>query len=287
MSQHTVLPVGDVVTETLRFLWNDRRDLFRLIGFPVLVLSILSVVITVFLGGAPKPGEPAPGSFYFGQFVLIVASTVFYVMFAVAWHRRCLKPAEQLTIWTALRWDRRKSVFLMRSVIIAMIVGTAALSILLISSILAFIAGGISTMGGVEGQTLPRGLVLIVTLATLIPAFLLNARLALWVPPAALDQPATLHEAWQAGDGNSWRLFAILLMVTAPGVVLFMFVISTLGVAGVSTGIAGTLTFALIKSLAATFVNYLTIAAGVSGLSMAYKRLRPPHDPGMPFFMNS
>lgn len=285
--QRTTLPVGDIVTETYRFLWDNRRDLLRLIGFPVLVLSILGIAIGIFLGGKPVPGQEAPGSFYFGQFLLIFASTVFYVMFAVAWHRRCLKPAEQMTIWTALRWERRKSLFLMRSITIGVIVGVAALAVFLVSIILAGMVAGFSAIGGVEGQALPRGLVVIVTLATLVPAFLLNARLALWLPPAALDQPLTLPEAWQAGDANSWRIFAILLLITAPGVVLFLFVLSQLVSAGVALGITGTLTFALVKGLAATFINYLTIAAGVSGLSIAYKRLRPPHNPGMPFFTNS
>lgn len=286
MNGHTDLPVGDLVAETYRFLWNNRRDMLRLIALPVLALSILTVAIGIGIGDRPAPGEKPPGTYFFGQFLLVVASTVFYVMFAVAWHRRCLKPAEQQTIWTALRWDQRKTRFLMRSIVIGLVVAAAALAVFLISSIIAAVIGGGSAIGGIEGKAVPRGLVMAITLATLIPALLLNARLALWLPAAAVDQPLTLPEAWQAGDSRSWRLFAILLMVSAPGVALLMLTLPLLASTGAALGIAGTLTFALVKSLVATFIHYLTIAAGVSGLSMAYRRLRPPHDPGMPFFMN-
>ena len=286
MSGHTLLPVGDIVTESYRFLWDNRRDLLRLVGLPVLALSILGIAIGVFIGGRPPAGAEVPATYYFGRILLIAASMAFYVMFAVAWHRRCLKPAQQQTIWTALRWDQRKSLFLVRSLAIGLMVGGAALTIFLISVILSALVAGVSAVGGVTGQALPSGLVTIVTLVTLVPALLLNARLAVWLPAAAIDEPTTLSDAWQAGNARSWRLFAILLLMTAPGVVLFMFALSLTGLAGNALGITGTLTFALINSLAATFINYLTIAAGVSGLSMAYKRLRPPHDPGMPFLMN-
>jgi len=286
MNTQRLLSVGEIVAETYRFLWSNRRDMLRLIALPVLSLSILTVGFNHFVDGRPAPGEHASTAYYVGQAFLVVASFVFYVMFAVAWHRRCLQPAEQLTIWTALRWDRRKTRFLLRSFAIGLIVATGALTVFLISSILAAVVGGVSAIGGVEGQTLPRGLITVVTLATLVPALLLNARLALWLPPAALDQPMTLPEAWQAGDGQSWRLFTILFLVSAPGVILVIFALSLLASLSLALGVNGTLTFGLLSSLAATFINYLTIAAGVSGLSLAYKRLRPPHDPGMPFFMN-
>lgn len=288
MNERIALPVGDIIVETYKFLLNNSRDLLALIGLPVLVLSVLAVVINIFIVETPVPGQEAPGSFYFGQFIMIVASAVFYVMFAVAWHRRCLKPAEQTTIWAALRWDRRKSLFLSRFIAINLIVGIAALPVLLISTIMAGMVAGVSAVSGAaEGPELPFGLLAIVALATLLPAFMLNARLALWLPATALDKRLTLVEAWQAGDGRSWQLFAIFLLTMVPGFVLLIFVVSTLVSAGAALGIAGTLTFALVKGLAATFINYLTIAAGVSGLSFAYKRLHPPHQPGMPFFMNS
>jgi hypothetical protein len=287
MNSPNQLPIGETVAETYKFLWNNRRDMLRLIGLPVLALSILTVAFSLITGGNPPPAEEPSATHYIGQFLLIVASTVFYVMFAVAWHRRCLQPSEQLTIWTALRWDHRKTRYLFRFVVIGLIVAMAALTVFLISSIVGGVVGGVSAFGGIEGKTLPQGLVMIVTFVTLVPALLLNARLAIWLPPAALDRPMTLPEAWQAGDAKSWRLFAILFMVSAPGVFVFLVVLSLMGSLGAALGVVGTLTFALVQSLAATFINYLTIAAGVSGLSMAYKRLRPPHDPGMPYFMNS
>ncbi len=288
MNGQPPLPVGDIVAETYRFLWANRRDMLRLAGLPVLALSILTVVISLGFSGEPlAEGEKSP-VVTIGQFLLIVASTVFYVMFAVAWHRRCLRPDEQATIWTALRWDRRKTRFLVRSIAIGLIVALMALTILLITSIVAAVVGGGATLiGGAEGTTVPRGMITIVTLATVVPALLLNARLALWLPAAALDDPMTLPEAWQAGDGNSWRLFAVLIMVSAPGIMLFMIVLPLLVHGGAALGVGGTLTFSLVKSLVATFINYLVIAASVSGLSMTYKRLRPPSGPGMPFFMNS
>lgn len=288
MSGLQSLPVGDIVAETYRFLWANRRDMLRLAAMPILTLSILVIAITFGLGGEPVEDGEKSVAFTVGQVLLVIASTVFYVMFAVAWHRRCLRPEEQLTIWTALRWDQRKTRFLLRSIAVGLIVAAMALAILLMASIVAGVVGGGATMIiGVGGKSLPRGLVMIVTLATIIPALLLNARLALWLPAAAVDDPMTLPEAWQTGDGRSWRLFSILAMVSAPGIMLFMIAVPILAHAGAAMGVGDTLTFALIKGLVATFIDYVVIAAGVSGLSFTYKRLRPPSGPGMPFFINN
>lgn len=282
------LPVGDTVADTYRFLWTNRRDLLRLAALPVLTLSILVVAITFGLGGEPLEEGKKSAAFTIGEVLLVIASTVFYVMFAVAWHRRCLRPEEQLTIWTALRWDHRKTRFLVRSIAVGLIVAAMALAILLVASIVAAVVGGGATLiSGLGGKTVPRGLITIVTLATIIPALLLNARLALWLPAAAVDDPMTLPEVWQTGDGKSWRLFSILAMVSAPGILLFIVAVPVLAHTGAAIGVGGTLTFALLKSLVATFINYLVIAAGVSGLSLTYRRLRPPSGPGMPFFINS
>ena len=106
------LPIRDAVFEVFQFLWENRLDLLRMIAAPVLALSIFHIALAALFSDSVNTANaqgPMPTGYILAVIVSSLFSTVFYVMFAVAWHRRCLKSEEQTTIWTALRWDGRKS----------------------------------------------------------------------------------------------------------------------------------------------------------------------------------
>lgn len=280
------LAIRDSILDVLGFLWTNRPDLFRMIAAPVLALSVINTAIAALL---PKPETPTTelqSAATFSTALLIGVSFIFYVMFAVAWHRRCLKPEEQTTIWTALRWDKRKTQFMTRSLVIAIILIAVAVSVGVLVTIVGGGIGIVSTVGtGIEGNAVPTLLGAAGTLVIVIFVFLMNSRLALWLPAAAVDDNLTLLETWVLARGNTWRIFAVVLLSSAPGILFFFVVDMAIKIATQSLGMGDTLTFRLIASLALNLANYIVIAIGVSALSTVYRELRHPVSPGMPYYM--
>jgi hypothetical protein len=281
------LPIRNVVFEVFRFLWDNRIDLLHMMAAPVLALSIFGIGISAMITqNAPHPdGTTISGMQVAGLFLAVALPTLFYVMFAVAWHRRCLKSEEQTTILTALRWDRRKTIFLGRVLVITLI----AIAISLPPTSIGMIIGGGAAVGlaagGVGGPSTGMIVLQLAKAAVAVIILLVQARLALWLPAAAVDQKMTIMEAWAIGRRNSWRLVAIFLLSIAPAMVVAVLVSSAFSAIAHATGLAGSLTFRFIAGLALNFVYYIVIAASVSALSISYRELRQPPNRGMPFYV--
>ena len=279
------LSIRNVVFEVFRFLWENRRDLLYMVAAPVLALSIAGILLSAVLGtDAPAdPKTPDPGRVA-ANLISFTLQTLFYVMFAVAWHRRCLRSEEQTTILSALKWDRRKTLFLGRFFVVTLIVIALSLPPMLV----VMIVGGGASMGlaagGVGGAGTGPLVVELVKAVAVILILLLQTRLALWLPAAALDHKMTLMEAWVIGRGNSWRLVAILLLSVAPIMVLALLVGAAVSAVAQMSGLAATLTFRFVAALALIFVYYIVIAASVSALSISYRELRRKPSTGMPYY---
>jgi hypothetical protein len=278
------LSIRNVVFEVFRFLWENRRDLLYMVAAPVLALSIAGILLSALFGTeAPADPKTPDAGRVAANLVSFTLQTLFYVMFAVAWHRRCLRSEEQTTILSALKWDRRKTLFLSRFFVVTLIVIAMSLPPMLV----IVIVGGSASMGlaagGVGGSGTGPLVVELVKAIAVIFILLLQTRLALWLPAAALDQKLTLMEAWVIGRGNSWRLVAILLLSVAPIMLLAILVGAAVGAIAQMSGLAGTLTFRFGAALALFFVYYLVIAASVSALSISYRELRRTPGRGMPY----
>ena len=280
------LSIRDVVFEVFHFLWDNRLDLLRMVAAPVLALSICIVVLSLTLASDPPadPKTPNPGHIV-ANLLSYTLQLVFYVMFAVAWHRRCLRSEEQTTILSALKWDRRKTLFLARFFIILLIMIAASLP----PAIIAAIVGGGASMGlaagGAGGSSTGPLLLNIAKALLIVLMLLLQTRLALWLPAAALDHKMTLMEAWVIGRRNSWRMVAIFLLSAAPIMVAAILVVSAVNAVATMTGLAGTVTFRFIAWLMVLFVYYIVIAASVSALSISYRELRRRPPPGTPYYV--
>lgn len=280
------LSIRDLILDVFSFLWGNRLDLFRMIAAPVLALSVINTAAAALVPRPATPTTEIQTAATISTALLIGVSFIFYVMFAVAWHRRCLKPEEQTTIWTALRWDKRKTQFTIRSMIIGVILVGVAVVAGVFVAILGGGAGMVGTIGtGAEGKAVPTILGIVGTLVIVAVVLLMNSRLALWLPAAAVDDNLTLMETWVLARGNTWRIFAIVLLASAPGILFFFVVDMVMKFAAQSLGMGDTLTFRLIASLALNLANYVVIAIGVSALSSIYKELRHPTSPGMPYYM--
>ncbi len=280
------LMIRETVFEVLQFLWANRPDLVRMIAAPVLALSILHMALaTVFKDYAAAKADGITMLQFFALVVAIALPTVFYVMFAVAWHRRCLRPEEQTTILIALKWDRRKTLFLFRFILISVISLIAALPVLIVSGIVGMTGAGGLAVSGAGGPTTADLIVQVIKLLLLFVVMLVQVRLSLLLPATALDQKLTLMEAWVIGRGNSWRLLAVLLLSVAPAMVIVLLVGSAVGAISQATGLGALLTFRFIGQLALDFASYIVVAASVSALSMSYRALRQRPSPGMPYQM--
>ena len=281
------LSIRDIVFEVFQFLWDARVDLVRMMAAPVFALSILHLVIAAIFHDYDPTAEEVSitGLQFIGLIIGIVLPTLFYVMFAVAWHRRCLKSQEQTTILTALRWDKRKTLFLFRFILISVIALVCALPVLVIGGII----GGTGALGlGAAGGGGPGTLDVMVQLLKTVLIFvvmLVQVRLSLLLPATAIDQKMTLAEAWAIGRGNSWRLLGILLLCMAPAMLVVILVGSAMGAITQSTGLGQALTVEFIVRLVFNLAYYIVIAASVSALSISYRELRQSPGPGMPYQM--
>jgi hypothetical protein len=284
MNGKVTLAVSDIAIRVYQFLWEARTDLLRIAAVPVLLLSILVVVMRTILADQPQPTEPQL-RIGLPHVVLWLASIIFYVMFAVACHRRCLKSDEATTIWTAIRWDRRKSRYMLRWLLAGILAALSAAPVLIIAAIVAPTAAGLSSLAGGGGGA-SGGVVLLGTLGVLIIVSLINGRLALWLPSAALDQELNLPAAWTLGTGNTWRLLGVFVLSMAPGMLVMVLVSSAVEYLGRTFGLGDSLSYLFILTLLTNAAHYLVIAATVIALSLCYQELRKSIDPGMPFHMN-
>ncbi len=279
------LSIRDVVVEVFRFLWDSRLDLLRMVAAPVLALSICSVLLSMTLASGPADPENPRPAHIFAAFLSYALQLVFYVMFAVAWHRRCLRSEEQTTILSALRWDRRKTVFLARFFVILLLMVATAIP----PAVVLAIVGGAASMGlatgGVGGSSTGPLVLELFKAAVIALMLLVQTRLALWLPAAALDHKLTLMEAWVMGRRNSWRLVAIFLLSAAPVMLAAILVGSALSLLAGITGLSGTITFRFVATLTLFFVYNIVIAASVSALSISYRELRRKPTPGTPYYV--
>ena len=125
------LPVFATLKDIYSFLWSTQRDLVLIAAFPIVALTVYRVA-AIDLFGAIEPastGGPRPPTLW-DVFILYLPSMLLYTMFAVAWHRRYLMRGEATTVWSALRWDVRKTRFLFRSILIWLIAVAIVMTII-------------------------------------------------------------------------------------------------------------------------------------------------------------
>ena len=248
------LPVLATARDAYAFVWRHRRRFFALAFPAIVVLSILTALVVRLPTWAPSAGDGAAvgNKFGWGDIVGTVAELALWVMFAVAWHRRYLVPAEATTVGAALRWQRRQNRFLL-----------VALGISGVVFLGGALAGALAYFGPGGTMIYPAS-----ALAFLF-ALYVYARLALLFPAAAVDHHLGFTECFKLTRRNGWRLVAILALVVAP-----FWVALSVGVAAtVALGTVGGLTGTLIGTLFHQGLNFAGIAVGVSALSIAYREL--------------
>ena len=272
------LPVVETVRQVLGFLMETRRDLVLIAGMPVAALTIYKTVLAGFIDLRD------PGTFTLGDVLLTgVPVILVYMMFVVAWQRRFLVSSATATVWSAFRWDRRRTRMLFRSLSIIL---TAVAGVAIPVVVLIMIVVIVNLAAATNPETPPlttEGVSIVVGGVSALLLSLVLARLSLWLPAGAMDAPFGLLELWRLGQRNSWRLLGIVLAPQLPG--WFLWAIWS----GIGAALpAESLAIDFLRNLGHFSLAYLILAGGLAGLSAAYDRLlsRLANDPfysgGMP-----
>jgi len=260
------LPVLSTMLRALQFVWEGRQGFWYTAFLPVLVLTVLNTLGAA-LAVPVDPADPSAGA-YAPPLIAIaahIALLALYVMFAVAWHRRWLLPGESVTYATALKWDARKSKFLVRLLLIAV----CAFAVMLPMFVLAQLLG----LTGGPGDVITPGTAFSAVI-TILVGYAVMGRLMPLLPAAAVDDPLDLRSCWALTSGVTGRLMVILLL---PG--LIFGALNLAAEAAVDTLLAGiglgdSLVAVAVESFGLQIISFFGIAVGVTTLSIAYQTLK-------------
>lgn len=266
MASPSRLPVIATLAAALRFVWEGRQGFWYTAFLPVLVLTALNVLgasMAVPVDPAnPDAGVQAPLFVAVGANLALLA---LYVMFAVAWHRRWLLPNESVTYGTALKWDARKTRFLVRLFLIA---GCAICVMVPIFLVFTLIGLGAGPAGTIPPATAISALIVA------IAGYMVMGRLMPLLPAAAVDDPLTFRDCWTLTSGVTWRLMVIILL---PGIVFGAINLTAellLSMLMENIGLGGSLVGVGLESLLLQTVSFFGIAVSVTALSITYQTLK-------------
>ncbi|WP_259781308.1 hypothetical protein [Aestuariispira ectoiniformans] len=255
------LPLTEILVNAFKYVYEERKDFIALASLPIVALALISSGLDFLMPGGGvtlnKMGLPVSvGPAYLIDFAVTI---VFFTMFAVAWYRKFLIGEEDISVATALKWDGRKTRFLLRFIGLVLLMAFIMLPVTLG---LSLITATIPAFGAVS---------IVIMIAVVSLAY---ARGALWLTAGCVDDPIKLRDVWLGTRGNSWRL-AILTL--APPLVIGL--VEKLFVAAVAMvtqvlGVSSTLTAGLIFGLVVETSSYIGIAVVASALSMAYLRFK-------------
>jgi hypothetical protein len=260
------LPVIKTINHAIKSTTDNIRFAFH-ISWPwilmLLPLNVATNLYIVFNNLQPeRGGEPdlaALGKFLTISAPLAIASVVAYASIAVNWHRYILKD-EVADGWQRLRVDgltwRYIGNFILIFLLIMACVFGAALGFTLAGFVIRAIAG----------ETITAIILVPVIFALYLYAVVSTYRLSVKLPAIALGRgDFTMRDAWNATQGNDWRLlgllclFIVCMLLVGVGSLLATLIFNNLGTIGLSVSIA-------IQVL----VNWVATILGVTLLTSLY-----------------
>ncbi len=276
------VPVFKTVLGAYAFVWQARKD-FVSLAIPLVV--VLAIVGTLFgwlwppvFANTPEEIEAAMANRWAGSTLGSIAADLViwavHVVFAVAWHRRYLVPAEATTVGAALRWRWRQTRFLLLSILVFLIAGLIYGVGIIVALVLAtFLVPNESQL--IVSYAIYGFLVVVAALLAL-PVY---GRLTMWFPSTAVDHRMSLRECWAFSRGNGWRLGVIFFLAAIPfAIPVGLIALFWLGIV-FGSGPGGSLTMHFILALVQNAIGFIGTAAGVSALSIAYRELMAAASP--------
>ncbi|MEK9660781.1 MAG: hypothetical protein VW644_03435, partial [Alphaproteobacteria bacterium] len=191
-----------------------------------------------------------------------VAAVGFYIVFAIAWHRRCLLPHESATVGAALRWRARHWRFFAMTLTLAI----GAILVVFIVNTAAGLAIRAATGGG--------GIGVIVSIVLVFLVLTIFARFLPVFPAIAVDdRRMTLAAAWRLTRGNGMTLFMMLFTVSIVVAMATQLVNAAwLALLGDAAAAGSLLAIGAILLLGQC-LTFIGIAASTTIVSIAYREL--------------
>ncbi len=272
------LPIWSSVAAVFRTVLIENLGYFPRAVLAPMLLSLLLLLLQVRFGTPlATEGEP-PATASLADFLLSLAGTVPYVVFAVAWHRLVLLgPSQGLPAYQP-SWRKRHFHFLGYLLLLGLFAG---LFLLFLGLALSFLLPGLSPEATPSAGQELLGLTALIAVLLLVGWFTL--RLSFVLPARALDEAYKLSDSWRQTRGQGLRLLVVLLVVqlviAIPSVIIVVLIGTSTGVMSVISQMgsgreleAGILLVGILPVLILGFLaSYLATALGVTVLSQAFK----------------
>ena len=254
------VPVAEIMVEAYRGVFGQLNLLLEIAWLPLLLLlaaAILPGYLHLYRGLIPLPAWRGDR---FGLSVenLIEAVTGLLCLtaFAVRWY--------QVTLFTNGR-TAPTGIFL-----------GAWLRFLAYTLLLYLIAAALIVVLLLSDQDSVPDVVGIVVGAAMMAAWLVPVRCMLLFPAAAVGKPLSIAAAWRGLGGNTWRLFAAVMLVSIPVVFITAMIVSAF-FAGFHIDASGgqlpPLGFFLLRAVLSTCGNVLVVALCAAVIAGFYRRL--------------
>jgi hypothetical protein len=190
---------------------------------------------------------------------------LFWIVFAVAWHRYVLLGRPQDRRWLGFRFGRRELRFFLYALALALPFVVAFLPLFIVPPLLQK-SHWTTQLGAMSGV----GLVMLVIFAG---GFFLSVRFSFILPSVSVDRPAGLDTAWAETRGSGWRIFAATMLGAIPLGVLDQLLRALIIELGGRLAAGGTGLRALLAALpfGQLLISFLFTAILVSILSLAFR----------------
>jgi hypothetical protein len=256
------VPVAEVIVEAYRGVLGRLNLLLEIGWMPLLVLlaaTILPGYLRLYRGVAFLPAwSPNPFGVSFEDLIEALVGLLCLSAFAVRWY-------QVLLFTTGQRMP--EGVFLgawLRFLLYTLLLYVIA-AILLTAMLLADTGGAPDYLTSLAGVAL--------TAASVAPV-----RCSLLFPAAACGQPLSIAAAWRALGGNTWRLFAAVMLVSIPTVFVFAMIIGGF-FAGFHLDASGErappLGFFILRGVLGSCADFLVVALTAAVVAGFYRRLQP------------
>jgi hypothetical protein len=263
------VPVAEIMVEAYRGVFGQLNLLLEIAWLPLLLLlaaAILPGYLHLYRGLIPLPTWRGDR---FGLSVenLIEAVTGLLCLtaFAVCWY--------QVTLFTNTR--SAPALTNGRSAPTGIFLA-AWLRFLAYTLLLYLIAAALIIVLLLSDQDGVPDVVGIIVGAAMMAAWLVPIRCMLLFPAAAVGKPLSIAAAWRGLAGNTWRLFATVMLVSIPVVFITAMIVSAF-FAGFHIDASGDqlppLGFFLLRAVLSTCGNVLVVALSASVIAGFYRRL--------------
>jgi hypothetical protein len=255
--------VGEVAAIAYAAVFGRLGLVLELGWLPLLIMLAVELVPDVLAGMAPAPAEAPPRTVAITALVRFLAALVCLNAFAVRWYQ------------APLRAHRRTTPAPPRRLLLAAWARFVAYTLLFSLPTAAVTAAHVFLDASAADD---RGRMLVgAGMALSVAIALVVLRLSLIWPAAAQGTPMGWGEAWRRMRGNTWRLAAVALVISAPVFITVIFVlVAVLAAAHVDLEHLPAnppLGLVLLGGVVDTMLKFIFVALGATVLAEFHRRI--------------